>query len=186
MGSSTGQSLKRKEIEMGFHSSTKVTNLRRGGVYLSDGVMFKDAQGVYQGVGIQHQYLLKLLGIKTIDDRGKAVIFDFEIMESSWKGNPVGSHASYFCDYSKVPEAAKRDEMLCVAALVGVEPNDDKRILEVCTDEFLDYVSSSENPLAEYGIIIPCTTKATLSGKGNPFTKHFFSVARNPPPGLIG
>jgi hypothetical protein len=171
---------------MGFRSSTKVSNFRRSGVYLADGVLFKDAQGVWQGAGTQNQFLLKLLGGKTIDDRGKAAIYDVEIVESSWKGNPIGSHASIYFDYSKVPEAAKRDEMLFVAACCGVDPSDEKRVIEVCTDEFLDYVSGPENPLAEFGILIPCTTKATISGKGNPFTKMFFSVARNPPAGLIG
>lgn len=167
---------------MGFHSTTKVSNLRRGGVYLSDGVMFKDAQGVWQGVGIQHQYLLKLLGAKTIDERGRAVIFDFEVMESSWKGNPIGSHASVYFDYSKVPEAAKRDEMLLVGACCGIDSGDEKRIFEVCTDEYLDLVTGPDNAFAGLDVLLPCTTKATLSGKGNPFTKHFFSPARNPVP----
>lgn len=168
---------------MGFHSSTKVTNLRRGGVYFSDGVMVKDANGVWQGVGIQHTYRVMLLGAKTIDERGKAAIFDFEILASTWKGNLVGSHASYYLDYSKQPEASKRDEMLFVGACCGIEPNDEKRIFEVCTDEYLDYVTGPENPFAEFKVILPLTTIATLSQKtGNPFTKHRFGVAENPVP----
>jgi hypothetical protein len=170
---------------MGFHSSTPaVTNFRRGGVYLSDGVAVQDKDGVWQGIGTKHQYRLLLLSAKTIEDTAKASIYDVEILESTWKGSPVGSHASIYFNYSgKAAQAAKRDEIMLVGACCGIEPNDEKRLLEVCTNEYLDYVTSKDNPFAEFKIILPCTTMTTLT-KANkvPFTKHFFGVAKNPVP----
>lgn len=167
---------------MGFFSGTDKANLKRTGVYLSDGVMWKDKDNVWQGQGTQHRYKCKLIGLKTVDGRGTAgMVADLEILESTYDKNPAGSHASYFCNFTKVPEAGLRDAMLFVAACFGVDPADEAKVREVATEDMMEYAVDPSNPLAEYGIILWVTTKAKLTGKGNPFTIHFWEPAENPP-----
>ena len=167
---------------MGFWSATKQANLKRGGVYLSDGVMHKNKDGIWEGIGTQHRYKLKLLALKMVEGRGTSgMVAEFQILESSFDKNPPGSNASFFANLSKIPEAGLRDAMLLVAALYGVDAADEDKVREVATEEMMEYVTSEENPLGEYGIELYCTTKAKLTKNDRPFNVHYFEAAINPP-----
>lgn len=158
---------------MGFFSGTNTANLRRTGVYLSDGA----------AIGDQHTYRIKVNAIKTVEGRGtKGMVVEFTVLESTYEKNPVGSNASWFANFTKVPEAGLRDAMLFVAAFFGKDPADEEAVRAVATEEVLEFVCDPSNPMGEYGVELICVTKTKLTKNNKPFAVHFFSPSFNPPP----
>lgn len=169
---------------MGFFSgaSDPKLSLKRTGVYLSDGVAHKGPDGTWLGIGVQHTYKVKIGTVKTVEGRGnKGAVVEFEILESTYDKNPVGSTASWFCGMSKQPEAGLRDFMLFIAACFGVDPADEVKVREAAKEEMLEYACDPSNPMGDYGLIMHVTTKTKLTKNGSPFTIHIWSPAENPP-----